>query len=304
MALAVLSRPRLFGAVLGSSAASIMTKDGIGPTHRDIPYGGHPRQTINLWKAESDGPTPVYVHIHGGGWVMGSKFSKWNPKLYLDRGISVASIGYRYTTDLPMPAPLLDAARAVQFIRSKSGEWGLDKARFAFGGPSAGGATALWLATRDDLADPRSADPVARESTKPCCVVAINCQPLMDPPTNCELIQMPMRPYPPLVSFFGYRDFDTMMRRMEEDRPRYRECSAQPHADKGDPPMYLVATRPMAIPPANIGDAIHHPIFMVRFKEELDRIGVESHLRTARSQPPISPDEFLFEKLLAPEARP
>src|SRR3954469_2027738 len=90
----------------------------------DVPYGSHPRQVLDFYPAKSDKPTPVVFHIHGGGWRAGDK--KMDPKAFLPRGISVVSINYRYVqqamddkVDPPVKAPLEDAARALQFVRSK-----------------------------------------------------------------------------------------------------------------------------------------------------------------------------------------
>ena len=96
-------------------------------------------------------------------------------------GVSVASVNYRYSTISPLPAPVHDAARAVQFLRSKAREWRLDARRFAAYGISAGGCTTLWLACHDDLADARSADPVARESTRLQCAVGMSPQTCLEP---------------------------------------------------------------------------------------------------------------------------
>ncbi len=58
------------------------------------------------------------------------------------------------------PAPQHDGARAIQFLRSKAGEWNLDPKRFAAFGGSAGTGISLWTGLHDDLADPKSSDPV------------------------------------------------------------------------------------------------------------------------------------------------
>ncbi len=63
----------------------------------------------------------------------------------LKAGISVVAIAYRYSTDAIAPAPLLDGAPAVQFIRSNAKAWNIDKSRFVATGGSAGGAMSLWL---------------------------------------------------------------------------------------------------------------------------------------------------------------
>ena len=80
-----------------------------------------------------------------------------------------------------MKAPLEDAARALQFVRSKAAEWNLDKPRIGATGGSAGACTSLWLAFHDDMADPTSKDPVARESTRLFCAAVNGAQVSLDP---------------------------------------------------------------------------------------------------------------------------
>src|SRR4051812_32886654 len=65
-----------------------------------VAYGKHARQVLDFYQAKSDKPTPVVFHIHGGGWQGGDKKSI-NPKGFLDKGISVVSINYRYTSQGP-----------------------------------------------------------------------------------------------------------------------------------------------------------------------------------------------------------
>jgi len=54
-------------------AAADEKADALVPTYKDVAYGPHERQRLNFWQAKSDKPTPVIVHIHGGGWLSGSK---------------------------------------------------------------------------------------------------------------------------------------------------------------------------------------------------------------------------------------
>ena len=65
----------------------------------------HARNVLDFWAAEGDGPRPVLVYIHGGGWTAGDK--KQNDaaiRPYVDRGISCASINYRLSGTDPLPA--------------------------------------------------------------------------------------------------------------------------------------------------------------------------------------------------------
>jgi acetyl esterase/lipase len=158
------------------------------PTQANVAYGTHERQVLDFYKAASATPTPVVFHIHGGGWVAGDKKTVANLEKYLAAGISVVSINYRYSTQAqlagvkpPVEWPIADAARALQFVRSKAKEWNLDALSIGATGGSAGACSSLWLAFHPDLADPKSADPVARESTRLWCAAVIGAQTSLDP---------------------------------------------------------------------------------------------------------------------------
>lgn len=142
---------------------------GIAPTHVDVAYGPHARNVLDFWKAEGEGDRPLVVFIHGGGFTGGDK-SKWRGsgemRRLLEQGVSCAAINYRFRRDAPIQDILRDAARAVQYLRSRAGEWGIAKEKIAGWGGSAGAGTSLWLASRDDLAEPGASDPVLRESSR------------------------------------------------------------------------------------------------------------------------------------------
>ena len=107
------------------------------PTLAKVAYGTHERQVLDFWKAKSAQPTPLLFYIHGGGWIGGDKSLVSGVDKYLAAGISVASINYRYVTQAiiagvkpPVAWPLRDAARALQFVRSKAPEWNKEYSPF------------------------------------------------------------------------------------------------------------------------------------------------------------------------------
>ena len=97
------------------------------PDVADLRYGPFARNALDLWKAPHppghSGPAPVVVFFHGGGFIGGDKKSvpAWLVDRCLAEGISVASASYRLSTEAPFPAPMLDGARAIQFLRHKAG---------------------------------------------------------------------------------------------------------------------------------------------------------------------------------------
>ena len=241
----------------------------------DVPYGKHPRQVLDFYQAKSDRPTPVVFYIHGGGWQNGDK--KTNPQAFLSKGISVVAINYRYVKNgvedkvvPPVKAPLEDAARALQFVRSKAAEWNLDKKRIGATGGSAGGCSSLWLAFHDDMADPGSKDPVARESTRLYCAAVNGAQTSLDPKELREW--MPNYRYG--AHAFGLPNFQALLDNREKALKWIKEYSPIEHVSKDDPPIGLFYG---GDPKAKVGDSpkdpTHSPILGIKLVEKLKSVG-------------------------------
>ena len=92
--------------------------------------------------------SPALVAVHGGGWVAGARsaFQYWGPHLAA-RGIVVFAISYRLATkSKTFPEAVQDVLAGVQFVRGKSGEFGIDPQRIGLLGASAGGHLAALAA--------------------------------------------------------------------------------------------------------------------------------------------------------------
>jgi len=280
----------------------------IKPTLADVPYGSHPRQVIDFWKAKADRPTPLFLYIHGGGWNGGDKSRVTGVGEYLAAGISVASINYRLVPQAqeagakpPVDWPLKDAARALQFIRSKADEWNIDKARIGASGGSAGACSSLWLAFHDDMADPRSDDPVARQSTRLWCVGVSGPQTTLDPKQMREWIQNSRYG----GHAFGFRGFDEFYNGREQIASWIKEYSPFEWAGAGDPPVCMVFKAAPAPAGQDEKDPTHSAWFGVKLQEKLRSVGVESYVIY-----PGAPEtkyktipEFMIDKLKAASAR-
>jgi len=239
----------LFQLGFSKSILPIYSPDVPKPDQSEIRYGKHERNVLDFWQAESENPTPVAFVIHGGGWKGGSKerMSRFtDANALLESGISVVAINYRYVTNdesPPVKAPLYDAARALQFIRSKAKKWNLDKNRIGATGGSAGACSSLWLAFHDDLADPTSKDPVLRESTRLQCAAVMGAQTSLDPKQ--------MKQWTPNSKYgghaFGLYPFDRFLKDREQIMPWIVEFSPYANVTEGDPPIYLQYKSPPAI---------------------------------------------------------
>lgn len=247
------------------------------PTHADVKYGPHERNVLDLYLAKSDTATPLVLYIHGGGFQGGDK-SSLNPeaRAFLDAGWSIAAINYRLTNTAPAPAAYLDCARALQFLRHHAKKWNLDPKLVASTGGSAGAGTSMWIAFHDDLADPKSDDPIARESTRLTCTVVSNGQSSYDP-RFAEKIGIPRPNFERHSFFLPFYD----IKRDEIDTPeahrRYEEMAPITYLTKDDPPAMLTysfadekVTKDSAL---NL--VVHHPRFGIALKERMDELGIE-----------------------------
>lgn len=274
------------------------------PTQAEVSYGPHARNVLDFWKANGDGPRPLLVHIHGGGWTAGDK--KQNAatvQLFLDKGISYASINYRLTPDNPLPAPVHDAARAIQFLRTKAADWNIDTKHIALTGGSAGACTSMWLLLHDDLADPKSTDPVLRESTRVCAAAVAAGQTSIDPKVIEDWLGPNVLKHRMINMAVGEKTIDDALKNYEQHKPLYEEFSAYNHVDAKDPPLLMTYGADMTLPSKDAGHGIHHPVYGVKLKEKSDKLGHECHLLipgVSKSEKYASANEFLMAKLLAP----
>jgi len=287
-----------------SQAVLALLASRIAPTAANVAYGPLERQVLDFWQATSAEPTPVVICIHGGGWMRGDKagYAK-GVRAFLDAGISVVAINYRLMRQAneqkvtpPVRAPLEDAARAVQFVRSKAVEWNIDPDRIGATGGSAGGCSSLWLAFHDDMADPSSSDPVARESTRLACAAVSGAQVSLDPGELREW--MPNYTYG--AHAFGLPDLETV----EKERGRIAgwiaEYSPIHHVSQDDPPIGLYYGGVVGAKKGEVHqDPTHSPMLGLLLMERLDQEGVEGqfHSSTTPNEAYPSVRAFLIDKL-------
>lgn len=123
---------------------------GVAITEVEYSGAGGPR-TARLYRPPvGDGPLPVIVFIHGGGWIGGSldAFHEPSATLAARTGALVVSPDYRLAPEHPFPAATDDTFEALQWVADHIQDYGGDPTRLAVGGESAGGNLAAVAALR------------------------------------------------------------------------------------------------------------------------------------------------------------
>ena len=321
-------------AILLKTSTMESPAESLSPSFANVHYGPDQRQVLDFWKAPSSKPTPVAFYIHGGAWLGSDKSAvdlTYGVDRYLAEGISVVSINYRYikqtvltdetvplpiitpekvaTENPPVLIPLSDAARALQFVRSKAVEWNIDKARIGLSGGSAGGCTSLWIAFHKDMADPASPDPIARESTR------IWCAALSEPQTTLDPKQM--KEWTPNNQYGGHAfgfawdpkntmsEFNHFLAQRQTVLPWIEQYSPYSLMTADAPPLYLYYPHDAPAYGQVRIDANHTANFGAILLEKAKRLGVPCEFNYLGAPGIVHKTigDYLIDKLKAPSAR-
>lgn len=139
-------------------------------TQLDIAYvpNGHAQQKLDLYVPAK--PTgPLLVWIHGGGWRGGSK-SKPPGLAMVGKGVSVASVEYRFSQDAIFPAQIEDCKAAIRWLRAHASEYGYDPKRIGVWGASAGGHLVALLGVTGQVRDFDVGENLDQSSAVQCVV--------------------------------------------------------------------------------------------------------------------------------------
>lgn len=199
------------------------------PTQEALQYGeadGQPL-TMDYYAPAGSGPHPIAIIIHGGGYQRGN--SKSGSEAYCadflaPAGYAVFSINYRLAPKYPYPFMVQDVQRAVRYLRYNAAKWNADPNKLALVGGSAGGFLSNMVGLVSAPGDPKAADPVERESSRPDAVVTLYAQSsFATVPLNNDVHAL----LDPLIAKLG-------------EQEALREASPITYVKAGDPPFLLI----------------------------------------------------------------
>jgi hypothetical protein len=291
-----------------SCLAFVMTNAGSPaapyvPTFADVSYGPSPHQIMNIYlPPQVKGPFPV-VLWYGSIWKAG-KGCAGQDRFY-PANVGVIAVEMRAMEDanadkvtVPISYVLLDARRALQFVRLHAADYNIDPDRIATAGGSQGTLPALYVACAGEKADRKSSDPVERVSTKVTCVGCWRSQPSIDPKVMQEWVPGVKWGAPAL----GY-DFDTSLQKRDELLPAIQQWSPDALIHKGVPPIYFYnnwgLTKPDDV--SQMDYLVHSPQWALGFQKLAQAKGVTCYSEFPGHAPEKYKDmwDFLIQELTA-----
>ena len=210
----------------------------------------------DLYRPQGQGPFPSVLLVHGGAWKRGDREQVERLATRIAaRGYLVMNTTYRLVPEAIYPAQLQDVQQALRWMRREGRAQGIDPARVASFGYSAGGHLAALAAHIAN--DPRLGDPQTRVQT----VVAGGT------PADLTLYEGGKL----VPAFLGGPKSERLA--------TFREASPVTHVDAGDPPVFIYQATLDRLVPQEQAD---------RYKAALDAAGVTNELFLIRGHGHIS----------------
>ena len=126
-------------------------KDASSPMYelehvRDIDYGPHPDERLDLFPVHSRPDAPLFVFIHGGYWrALQKEDSVFMAKTFTEQGIAVAVVNYQLSPAASLDQIVSQCRRAVAWLYLNGKKHGVDTRRIVVAGSSAGAHLAAML---------------------------------------------------------------------------------------------------------------------------------------------------------------
>ena len=198
---------------------------------RDIPYGDHQRQVLDVYAPPGAKNRPVVCWIHGGGWQTGDKTDvQHKPQAFVEKGFVFVSTNYRLLPAVDMATIVRDVARSIHWVHDHIAEYGGDPNRLLVMGHSAGAQLAALICTDDRYLKDEG---LSLSIIKGCVPVDGDT---FDVPAIIETAETRRRVHGQPQAKYGHRE------KFGDDPAKHRDFSAVTHVarDKGIPPFLIL----------------------------------------------------------------
>src|SRR3954453_9620515 len=198
---------------------------------RDLPYGSHERQVLDVYAPSGAKGRPVVFWIHGGGWQVGDKSDvQVKPKVFAEKGFVFVSTNYRLLPKVDMGTIVRDVAKSICCVHEHIAEYGGDPNRLLVMGHSAGAQLAALVCSDDRYL---KAEGLSLSLVKGCVPVDGDTY---DVPAIIETAETRRRVYgqPPIKN--GHRE------KFGNAPAKHRDFSAVTHVTSGKriPPLLIL----------------------------------------------------------------
>jgi len=286
----------------------------------DLFYDQYSKTNFDIYLPNSSSPTALVIFIHGGGFTGSDKQFIYSGEYteqiseFLANDVAVATINYRLLEKNETEGVLKslhDSKRAIQYIRYLHKELNIDKERITLFGTSAGGSTALWLATHDDFKDESHIDPVLHESTRVKGIALWATQSSLD--IEGRWLGDVFNEFGSTLdniieefgeeTFFNFYGINSWEQYESSEIQEYRrEVDMLSHLSADDPEIWVTNTGGHNLIPESSSSFNHHPFHARELKEYADAVSVP--IVTTYGKPLIYSDaanedfvDFLLRKL-------
>jgi pimeloyl-ACP methyl ester carboxylesterase len=119
---------------------------------RDLAYGPHERNVLDVYAPQGAAGVPVMVFVHGGGFVRGDKkdvthIGRW----FAQNGVAAINVNYRFAPQSTWPSGAQDLGLVLDWIKANAGAHGIDPAKIVLAGNSAGSMHVADYVFREEL---------------------------------------------------------------------------------------------------------------------------------------------------------
>ena len=247
------------------------------PTYANVSYGPSSHQIMDIYlPPQGTGPFPVMLW-YGSIWKAGkgaAGFDRFFPANIAVIAVEMRSMEEDAAADkiaIPISYVLLDARRALQFVRLHAKDYNINPRKIATAGGSQGTLPALYVACAGDKANPNSSDPIERVSTYVTCVGAWRSQPSIDPKVMQDWVPGVKWGAPALGC-----SFDESLQKRDQLLPAISQWSPDALIHSGVCPIYFYNNWGLTKPDdVSEGDyKVHSPLWALGFQKLAQSKGV------------------------------